>query len=238
MGDMNSRFDKFVTPPLIALVISACGHHHVNPPVEPYRDRAIWIEPTTGCTDTSPRFLPKFRASDTLSGANGKLHPDRLSAWLARRVPGGWAFGPSIDGSNHATLWLREPTEKQAAIAALDSLAPPNQLFPATRPDSVVALQARWDYAELYDWMQSLQTALSGGARGTGVNMWGIDPSHNRILFGIETRETLETMVKWVVEQGIPCRLVAVEVSGPIHLLGQSVSPPRRLTNVAAELRR
>jgi hypothetical protein len=222
LGDMET-FGKLVPLPLMALAISACGHHHINPSVEPYRDRAIWIEPTSGCTDSSPKFLPKFRASDTLSGANGKLHPDRLSAWLARRVPGGWAFGPSIDGSNHATLWLRDPTQKRAAIAALDSLAPPNQLFPATRSDSVVALPARWDYAELYDWMQSLQTALWGGARGTGVNMWGIDPSHNRILFGIETRETLETMVKWLVEKEIPCHLVAVEVTGPIHVLGPTV---------------
>ena len=235
MGEKKTRFVKLVAPPVIALAISACGHHHVNPPVEPYRDTAIWIEPTSGCTETSPKFLPKFRASDTLSGANGKLHPDRLSAWLARRVPGGWAFGPSIDGSNHTTLWLRDPTQKRAAIAALDSLAPPNQLFPATRPDSVVALPARWDYAELYDWMQSLQTALWAGAQGTGVNMWGIDPSHNRILFGIETRETLETMVKWLVEKGIPCRLVAVEVSGPMHVLGRPASTRRRLTNVAAD---
>ncbi len=153
MGDIQTRFVKFVAPPLIAVAISACGHHRVNRSVEPYRDRAIWIEPTVGCTDTSPRVLPKFRASDTLSGATGKLHPGRLSAWLARRVPGGWAFGPSIDESNHATIWLRDPKEKRAAIAALDSLAPPNQLFPATRPDSVVAVQVRWDYAELYDWM-------------------------------------------------------------------------------------
>lgn len=224
---MKTQFVKLVAPLMIPLAISACGHHHVNPPVEAYRDTAIWIEPTGGCTDTSPRLLPTFRASDTLSGINGKLHPDRLNAWLARRVPGGWAFGPTIDGSNHTTLWLRDPTQKRAAIAALHSLAPPNHFFPATLPDSVVALPARWDYAELYDWMQYLQTALAGGALGTGVNMWGIEPAQNRILFGIETRETLATMVKWLVEKGIPCRLVAVEVSGPIHVGGQPVSMPR-----------
>ncbi len=212
-----TSFRTLVPNLLICLAASACGHHHVNPPVEPYRDRAIWIEPTSGCTDASPKFLPKFRASDTLSGANAKLHADQLSAWLARRVPGGWAYGPSIDGSNHATLWLRDPSQKRAAIAALDSLAPPNQLFPATRPDSVVALPARWDYAELYDWMEYLQGAL-GGARGSGVNGWGIDTSHNRILFGVETRETLPTMVSWLVGKGIPCGLVAVEVTGPIRV--------------------
>jgi len=208
---------SFAVPLIIGLAASACRHRHVNPPVEPYRDRAIWIEPTRGCTDTSPRFLPKFRPSDTLSGATAKLRSDQLSAWLARRVPGGWAFGPSIDGSNHTTLWLRDPTQKRAAIRALDSLAPPNQLFSATRPDSVVALPARWDYAELYDWMEYLKGGL-GGARGTGVNMWGIDTSRNRIVFGIETKETLPAMISWLVGRGIPCGLVAVEVVGPVRI--------------------
>jgi len=229
---MKTRLLKFVAPLLVALTTSACGHHHVNPPAEPYRDRAFWIEPTSSCADSSPKFLPKFRASDTLSGSSGKLHADQLQAWLARRVPGGWAYGPSLDGSNHATLWLRDPTQKRAAIAALDSLAPPNQLFPATRPDSIVALPARWDYAELYDWMQFLQAAP---AIATGVNMWGIDAANDRIVFGIETRETLETMVKWLVEKGIPCRLVAVEVSGPIYLAGRPTFSLRRLTNVSAD---
>ena len=215
---MKSRLLKFVAPVLVALSTSACGHHHVNPPAEPYRDRAFWIEPTSSCADSSPKFLPKVRASDTLSVSSGRLHADQLQAWLARRVPGGWAFGPSLDGSNHATLWLRDPTQKLAAMAALDSLAPPNQLFPATRPDSIVALPARWDYAELYDWMEFLR---AGPAIATGVNMSGIDAANDRIVFGIETRETLGTMVKWLVEKGIPCRLVAVEVSGPIYVAGR-----------------
>jgi hypothetical protein len=205
---------------LIAFAVFGCGHHHVNPPTEPYRDRAIWIQPTSNCNDSSPRTLPPFRASDTLSGRDGKLHPDRLSAWLARRIPGGWAFGPALDTSNHATLWLRDPTQKQAAISALDSLAPPNQLFPASRPDSIVALQARWDYAELYDWMEYLRNTATV-ARGTGINMSGIDPRNDRIVFGIETRESLPQMVGWLVKNGIPCGLVVVEVIGPIRLLSQ-----------------
>ena len=229
---MQTRLLKFVAPVLVALSASACGHHHVNPPAEPYRDRAFWIEPTSSCADSSPKFLPKFRASDTLSNSSGKLHADQFQAWLARRVPGGWAYGPSLDGTNHATLWLRDPIQKRAAMAALDSLAPPNQLFSATRPDSIVALPARWDYAELYDWMQFLQ---AGPAIATGVNMWGIDAANDRIVFGIETRETLETMVKWLVEKGIPCRLVAVEVSGRIYIAGRPTFSLRRLTNVAAD---
>src|SRR5438034_2140622 len=206
---------------VIAFAVSACGHHHVNPPTEPYRDRAIWIQPTTNCSDSSPRMLPPFRASDTLSGKDGKLHSDRLSAWLARRVPGGWAFGPGLDSSRRWAVWLRDTTQKRAAITALDSLAPPNQLFPASRPDSILVHQARWDYSELYDWMEYLRTRATASARGTGINMSGIDTRNNRIVFGIETRESLPRMVSWLVENGIPCGLVVVEVIGPIRLSSQ-----------------
>jgi hypothetical protein len=68
--------------------------------------------------------------------------------------------------------------------------------------------------------------------------MWGIDAANDRIVFGIETRETLDTMVKWLLEKGIPCRLVAVEVIGPIYLVERPTFSLRRPTNVAAEPRR
>ena len=77
-----------------------------------------------------------------------------------------------------------------------------------------------WDYAELYDWMEYLKGAL-GGAGGTGVNMWGTDTSRNRIVFGIETKETLPAMISWLVGRGIPCGLVAVEVVGPLRILSR-----------------
>jgi hypothetical protein len=65
--------------------------------------------------------------------------------------------------------------------------------------------------------------------------MWGIDAANDRLVFGIEARETLETMVKWLVGKGIPCRLVAVEVSGPIYVAERPTFSLRRLTNVAAD---
>jgi hypothetical protein len=102
-------------------------------------------------------------------------------------------------------------------------LAPPNQLFSSTRPDSIVALQARWDYAELYDWMEYLTGGIGGGW-GAGVNSSGIDASHDRILFGIEKRESLPAVVSSLVGKGIPCGLVAVEVIGPIRMLSRPAS--------------
>ena len=220
MRSIQAQFARL----MIAFGSYACGHHQVNPPTEPYRDRAIWIQATSNCNDSSPRLLPPVRASDTLSGNYGKVHNDRLTAWLARRVPGGWAFGPGVDSSKHWALWLRDTTQKRAAIAVLDSLAPPNQLFPSDRHDSLLVHQARWDYAELFDWMEYLRKRAESTARGTGINMSGIDPRNNRLVFGIETRESLPRMVSWLVESGIPCGLVVVEVIGPVRLLSQPSS--------------
>jgi hypothetical protein len=207
---------------LIGFGMCAC-RHHVRSVEEPYLDRGIWIQPSS-CNNSAPRLLPPFRVSDTLSGSYAKGHNDRVMARLARRVPGGWAFGPGVDSSQRWAVWLRDTTQKNAAIAALDSLAPPELRFLADHHDSVVVHQARWDYAELFDWMEYLRKHAEGSARGTGINMSGIDWRNNRIVFGIETRESLPRMVSWLVEAGVPCGLVVVEVIGPIRLLSQPSS--------------
>jgi hypothetical protein len=119
-------------------------------------------------------------------------------------------------------LWLRDTTQKNAAIAALDSLVPPDLRFLADHHDSVIVHHARWDYAELFDWMEYLRKHAEGTARGTGINMSGIDWRNNRIVFGIETRESLPRMVSWLVEAGVPCGIVVVEVIGPVRLSSHS----------------
>jgi hypothetical protein len=81
--------------------------------------------------------------------------------------------------------------------------------------DSVIAVRVRWDFAELYDWMQYLQSVFTD-ARGIGVNSGGIDTRNNRIEFGVERQEQLPALVKWLIQKGVPCRLVAVRVNGPI----------------------
>jgi hypothetical protein len=201
---------------LIGFCLCAC-RHHVRSVEEPYLDRAIWIQPSS-CDNGAPRLLPPFRVSDTLSGNYANGHNDRLMARLARRVPGGWAFGPGVDSSQRWAVWLRDTTQRNAAIAALDSLSPPELRFLADHHDSVIVHQARWDYAELFDWLEYLRKHAGGTARGTGINMSGIDWRNNRIVFGIETRESLPRMVSWLIEAGIPCGLVVVEVIGPIWL--------------------
>jgi hypothetical protein len=200
----------------ILLTTAACGHHHVNPPAQPYVDRSIWVEPTSGCNETSPKSLPKFRASDTLSSNSVSNDPQAHTAWLARRVPGGLAFGRAFDDNHHPIIRLTDPTQKLAALATLDTLAPSNGKPRAASADSVLAIRVRWDFAELYDWMWYLTNA-SSDVRGLGINSGGIDTHNDRIEFGVEKREAVPGLVSWLIGRGVPCRLVAVRVIGPIR---------------------
>jgi len=215
---MQTRASNFGAAILIAAALLSCGHHHVNRPAEAYVDRAIWVEPTSGCSDTSPKSLPKLRVSDTLTRGGANKDLQEYTAWLARRVPGGLAFGPAVDANHRPIIRLTDPTLKFAALATLDSLAPPRGLPRIANADSVRAVKVRWDFAELYDWLQYLQTGSFGGRR-IPVTIMGVNTHNDRIEFGVETRESLPVLVSWLIEKGVPCRLVAVRVSGPIRLM-------------------
>jgi hypothetical protein len=118
---------------------------------------------------------------------------------------------------------MRDTSAKRAALAALDTLAPHGPLFvaayPVTYPDSVLPYQVRWDYAELFDWMEFL--GRPGQAQGVNVTMWAIDALEGRLVFGVETPEMVSIMSRWLVGRGIPCRLVKLEVAGQIQLVSQ-----------------
>ena len=199
-----------------------CGPRRSKQAPAPYQDTRVWVNPSADCSGTSPRFLPKIRASDTVADPRGRYDSEKLSVWLARRVPGGWTFGPMVDSIRHRTLlWMRDTSQKQAALAALDTLAPHGPLFvssyPATYPDSVLPYQVRWDYAELYDWMEFL--GRPGQAEGVNVTAWAIDALEGRLFFGVETPEMVPIMSRWLVAKGIPCRLVKVGVMGQARAL-------------------
>ena len=213
---MSARSSSFGAAILITTAFSSCGHHHINPPAEPYVDRATWVDPTSGCSDASPTTLPTFRVSDTLTRGGTNKDPQERSAWFARRVPGGLAFGRAFDDNHRAIIRLTDPTQKLAALATLDSLAPTSGRPRVMSADCVTAVRVRWDFAELYDWMQYLQSAFSEGPR-IGVNSGGIDTHNDRIEFGVERRESLPMLVSWLIEKGVPCRLIAVRVNGPIR---------------------
>jgi hypothetical protein len=212
---MKTASLSFTAAILISTALSACGHHHVNPPALPYVDRSIWVRPTSDCSDSSPKTLPKFRVSDTLSPHRATSDPQAHDAWIARRVPGGVAFGHAFDENHRPIIRLTDPTKKHEALIALDSLGAPTGRSHAVGADSVIAVRVRWDFAELYDWMWYLMSEMSK-ARGLDINSGGINTREDRIDFGVVKRESLPAVVSWLIEQGIPCGLVAVRVNGPI----------------------
>jgi hypothetical protein len=203
--------------------LCACGHHTRVTQID-YPDRAIWIEPKGGCNEASPRPLPPQRVSDTLTRA-GARYADQLTAWTARRVPGGWADGPTHFAKGPVKIWLRDPSQKLVALAALDSLAHPH--LSLTRRDSTIALPARWDHAELYDWLKYIESQF-GRYGPLPINFWGVSPHYNRITFGVESSTDLPPAVAWFDKLGIPCWLVAVEVTGPFRLLDKVERPTDR----------
>lgn len=201
----------------------SCGPRRSKQASAPYRDTALWVNPSADCSPTSPRFLPNIRASDTVSAPHGRYDSEKVSVWLARRVPGGWSFGPMVDSIRHRTLlWMRDTSAKRGALAVLDTLAPHGPLIAATYPDSILAYQVRWDYAELYDWMEYL--GRPGQAEGVTITAWAIDALGGRLVFAVETPEMVPIMSRWLVGKGIPCRLVALRVMGQMRALSQPSS--------------
>jgi hypothetical protein len=213
--------------PTMLCATMSCASRHSKQTTAPYQDTSVWVNPSADCSPTSPRFLPKVRASDAVAAPHDRSDSEQVSVWLARRVPGGWTFGPMVDSIQHRTLlWMRDTSQKRAALAALDTLAPHGPFsvsrYPTSYPDSVLPYQVRWDYAELYDWMEFL--GRPDRAQGVNVTMWAIDAMEGRLVFGVETPEMVPIMSRWLVGRGIPCRLVKLEVSGQIRLLSQPSS--------------
>ena len=185
----------------------------------PQPQRDFWIGPDSTCGETSPRWLPRIRASDTLSTLDLQ-RADQQWAWWARRVPGGWAGGPyylaSVPGA--PTILLRDTTRKEEALAALDRLLPAAARRDPMSRDTIYVRQARWDLAELYDWMAFI-TSHPGSAGGSGINGWGISNQKNGIMIGIDSVQKLPQVTRWLRGLGVPCRLVVVEVLGTMRLV-------------------
>ena len=203
----------------VTLAVTGCHHTPSTPETQPVDRREYAIQPAGGCADASPRSRPPVRATDTLTLA-GARDENQLRAWRSLRVPGGWADGPwpANGPARPSTIWLRDPSSKRAALAALDTLAPPDpQSASMTRRDSVIAVAARWDSAELYDWLAYMATAPRS-TPGPGFNSYGIDARRGRIVVGIERLESLPRLTAWLQGLGIPCDLFTAWQTGPFSL--------------------
>ena len=118
-------------------------------------------------------------------------------------------------------MWVRDATQKRAVVAALDSLSIPNASYArGAIPDSVVAVDVRWDAAELYDWEYYLLRMPRHRPMPVRINGWAIDGRRGRIMFGVEQLETIPALGEWLREVGAPCHLIVAFQMGPVSALG------------------
>ena len=204
----------------IWLFAAACHLGRSEKASPPVPQREFWYSPDSICADSSPRWLPPVRATDTITVPDVHRTDQQWAIW-ARRTPGGWAGGPhylaSVPGP--PTILLRDTTQKAAALVVLDSILTSRLVGPFTTNERILARQARWDLAELYDW-QAYIVSNFRIAKGTTINSWGISNQKNAIRIGVEKRETLLATMNWLHDINVPCRLVIVEVIGKIYAGG------------------
>lgn len=131
---------------------------------------------------------------------------DRWAA-AARDVPGGWG-GVYKDGAT-LVLYLVDTTRLEDATAALVTLG----ILPGTDSRLVTARQGRWDFSQLHEWYRYLTPQL---VHDDGFASAGIDEAHNRITYGVTDNAARTRFERVLAGLGVPCFLVALEVTGPI----------------------
>jgi hypothetical protein len=144
--------------------------------------------------------LPAARAA-ALPLQGEIVTPDDRWAEIARRVPGGFA-GALYDGDTPVLL-LTDPGQAAAAKAALAPLRPGFDVGRAA------VRQARWTFAQLYDWYLYLNTAYGEGPARTATD---IDEARNRLLYGAADEAGRDRIVARLAQLDLPCDLAVVEV--------------------------
>lgn len=204
----------------LVVCLAACAS---APRAAPEPRGPFWFEPTPGCAAPAAQAVPPVRASDTLSAASARRFGDAARAYAARRLPGGYAGGPTyVTDPARVVLWLRDSTARDSVLRGLPTMPG----LERTRDTPSAAFEVRvtdYDAAVLYDWMHYL---MARGAIGRGLSGWGIDVQRRIALDLIDVADVPQVLAALDAEH-VPCRLVTLRVSGPAHTL-QAISPPRR----------
>jgi len=88
-------------------------------------DRGVWVATDSLCSDSSPRWLPLHRFSHTLTLAAVNRFPHLRAVGQGRHVPGGWFAGRyRVPNNTPSTIYLRDPSQKVAALSVLDTHRP------------------------------------------------------------------------------------------------------------------
>jgi len=177
-----------------------------SPPSEPVQD---WVDPTLrladigkACTADSPATFLTGPALDSLPWPRAPL---TNAMWIdaALTIEGG------VGGvfANHGVyyLWLTDTTKRVEAITGLTAAG---LIGPPFTVESTVALQARWDFAQLGDWYAYLIPKLVPSLRSSGI-----DEANNRLRFGVADEAGREQVEAILQTLDLPCNLVALYIA-------------------------
>ncbi len=109
------------------------------------------------------------------------------------------------------TIYLVDPSVREAATAALDVLLP----LPFGSYAAADIQQGRWSFIQLYDWYHYIQMGMGWP---DGVITGDIDEAQNRLRFGV-LAENLDSAQAVFEAAELPCGLVELEETRPIVFL-------------------
>ena len=182
------------------VVVAAAGCGLTEPPGTPEEGWA-WASLGRPCPATEVARSLSPIARDSLTSPVAVTVDDRWAA-IARRVPGGW--GGFFYESGRPTIYLVDPTQRDAAYAALQA-----EGIPAM---SAHVKTGHWDFAQMYDWYRYLSPHIWSIE---GVHQSDIQESANRLEYTVLDQATRDEVDRVLTELMIPCFLVATRV-GPM----------------------
>ena len=179
-----------------------------------------WADVGRACAGDAPVALAPEAASLPFATEPLPRNADLnvLSAWLARRLPGGWGGGVFYRRADaDPAMYLKRPAERDSLFAALSRVPEGQQYVGLVRNAAIMT--ARWDFAELYDWSAYLRQHLSWTE--LAIIAWDINEAGNRLEISINEKrsEVVPLLEARLRELNVPCFLVRYRLE-PIAIAG------------------
>ena len=195
-----------LTAALIVILCASCARLPSPPPASIAKTSDTTGIRMADCDGPALSLPPNLRSM--LERRTGQRDPDDYWAYLAERIPGGFA-GILYDRSGKPTIMLTHPEQ---AAAAKEALAP-DRTFRHFDIVGAQILKARWDFAQLADWYDYILLHTSVW-QTKGMTMGDKDEETNRIVLGIETESGRQELVEKLRALDIPCDLIRVVIAG------------------------
>lgn len=202
-------------------ICAACGHT-AAPELSTLDDWLAggnWADVGRACAADAPVVLAPVAASGPFASEPLPRDADLnvLSAWLARRLPGGWGGGVFFRHPDRdPAMYLKRPAERDSLFAALSRVPEGQQYVGLVRNATIIT--ARWDFAELYDWSVYLRQHLSW--TDLAIVAWDINEAGNRLEISINEKrpQAVRLLEARLRELNVPCFLVRYRLE-PIAVL-------------------